>query len=114
MPMSTRTKFVLSVAAVYSICCLVLGTKANELFQIGFDTGQWPTGNDAIVLKAYKYLALPIPGLLFATHPANRFQIMWWSVTAIDGLIWGYAFYFLTRLPMILRARFRKPSAQGS
>jgi hypothetical protein len=83
----------LLVAIVHFTLSVRLAPHANVIFQRWFDSGEVPTGTDAVIANVNGFLSRPIPALLFAGHPVYGLMREWWLATIANSVIWGLTLY---------------------
>jgi len=83
----------LLVSLIHFRLSLLVAPHANVVFQRWFDTGEQPTGADALVASVNRFLSLPIPAIFFAAHPVYGLARGWWIATAVNSIFWGLAVY---------------------
>ena len=81
------------VSLVHFTLSVRIAPYANVVFQRWFDTGERPSGTDAIIANINGFLSKPIPALLFAAHPVYGLARGWWAATIANSVIWGLTFY---------------------
>jgi hypothetical protein len=81
------------VALVHFRLSVRVGPSANVVFQRWFDTGESPSGTDAVIASVERFLSIPIPALFFAAHPVYGLARGWWVATIINSVVWGLAIY---------------------
>jgi hypothetical protein len=81
------------VSLVHFRLSLLVGPSANVIFQRWFDSGESPSGTDAVIASIERFLSIPIPALFFAAHPVYGMARGWWVATIINSAIWGLAIY---------------------
>lgn len=86
------------VAIIHFKLSVLIGPHANIVFQHWFDTGERPSGADAVIVSVDSFLAKPIPTVFLAKHPVYGLPFEWWLATAVNSLLWGAAVYALYRL----------------
>ncbi len=83
----------LLVSLVHFRLSVLVAPYANVVFQRWFDTGERPSGVDAIIADVNAFLSKPIPALVFAAHPVYGLAREWWVATVANSLIWGLTLY---------------------
>ena len=81
------------VALVHFTLSVRIAPYANVVFQRWFDTGERPSGVDAMIANVNALLSKPIPALLFAAHPVYGLARGWWVATIANSVIWGLTLY---------------------
>jgi hypothetical protein len=81
------------VSLTHLMLSVRIGRYANVVFQHRFDSGQSPSGADAVVESIDKFLSVPIPAILLAAQPVYGLTSGWWVVTVANSVVWGVTIY---------------------
>ena len=79
------------VALVHFTLSVRVGPYANVVFQHWFDTGQSPSGADAVLASVDGFLSIPIPAVFFASHPVHGLARGWWVATIVNSIHLGFS-----------------------
>jgi hypothetical protein len=79
----------LPVTTLHFSASVLVGPRANEIFQQRFDTGWVPTGADATLVRLNSLLSIPVPTVLLNVHPSRPAPLVWWIATGINSAVWG-------------------------
>ena len=94
------------IAVIHFKLSVLVGVHANVVFQRWFDSGERASGADAVIASVDAFLAMPIPTVLLARHPAYGLPLEWWVATAVNSILWGAFIYTCYRLSSWLFRRF--------
>jgi len=83
----------LLVSLIHFRLSVLVAPHANVVFQRWFDTGERPSGVDAVIADLNAFLSKPIPALAFAAHPVYGLARGWWVATIANSVIWGLTLY---------------------
>src|SRR5258707_315959 len=90
---------------------VLVGPRANAIFQHWFDTGEPASGADTVIQSVNNILSFPIPALFFAKHPAYGLAPGWWVATILNSVLWGLVIYACYAIPMRLLGNTSKSEA---
>jgi hypothetical protein len=77
------------VGALHFVASVVVGPRANEIYQQWFDTGRVAAGADATLARLNSLLSTPIPTVLLNLHPSRPAPVSWWMATGVNSVLWG-------------------------